>query len=119
MKLSKDGKGILYITIFLTIFGIIMVLSSSWPTAVSEHRAWYYYGLRQGIFALLGFIFMKFTSVFNNENYKKNALWIFAFSIFFVSFEINSLATCGSINIPPFTIEFKAVIIRIGVAEIP
>lgn len=71
MKLSKDGKGILYITIFLTIFGIIMVLSSSWPTAVSEHRAWYYYGLRQGIFALLGFIFMKFTSVFNNENYKK------------------------------------------------
>lgn len=81
MKLSKDGKGILYITIFLTIFGIIMVLSSSWPTAVSEHKAWYYYGLRQAIFALLGFIFMKFTSVFNNENYKKNALWIFAFAI--------------------------------------
>lgn len=81
MKLSKDGKGILYITIFLTIFGIIMVLSSSWPTAVSEHKAWYYYGLRQGIFALLGFIFMKFTSVFDNENYKKNALWIFAFAI--------------------------------------
>ena len=59
MKLSKDGKALLYITVFLTIFGIIMVLSSSWPTAVSEHRAWYYYGLRQGIFALLGFVFMQ------------------------------------------------------------
>lgn len=54
-----------------------MVLSSSWPTAVSEHKAWYYYGLRQGIFALLGFILMKFTSVFDNENYKKRIVDIY------------------------------------------
>lgn len=81
MKLSKDGKGIFYLSIFLTIFGIIMVLSSSWPTAVSEHRAWYYYGLRQGVFAILGFIVMQFTSKFDNENYKKNAIWIFLIAV--------------------------------------
>ena len=81
MRLSKDGKAVLYITIFLTIFGIIMVLSSSWPTAISDNKKWYYYGFRQGIFAILGFIVMYITSKYDTQNYKKNALWIFAFSL--------------------------------------
>ncbi len=81
MKLSKDGRAIFYITIFLTVFGIIMVISSSWPTAYNEHKAWFHYGLRQTIFAILGFVAMFFISKIDNKNYKKNALLIYFISL--------------------------------------
>lgn len=74
MGLSKDGKVLLYIIAFLTIFGIIIVLGSSWPTAVSEHRTWYYYELRQGTFALPGFASMQFAGIYDNGSYEKNIL---------------------------------------------
>lgn len=79
--LSKDGLRILYITIFMVLFSIIMVYSSSWPVANKEDLASYYYALRQLIFALMGFVVLYFVGKTDYKIYYKYAVPIFFLSL--------------------------------------
>lgn len=62
----------LLITILLLLsLGLIMVLSASSPTAISEGRSSYAYFIRQGLFAIIGLIAMIFISKVDYRVYKK------------------------------------------------
>lgn len=62
----------LLITILLLLaLGLIMVLSASSPTAISEGRSSYAYFIRQGIFAIIGLVAMIFISKIDYRVYKK------------------------------------------------
>ncbi|MDY6065144.1 MAG: putative lipid II flippase FtsW [Finegoldia sp.] len=79
--LSKEGLRVLYITIFMTLFSVIMVYSSSWPVANSKDLPSYYYCLRQLIFALMGFAVLCFVSRSNYKIFHKYATQIFIISL--------------------------------------
>ena len=62
----------LCITIFLLLsLGIVMVLSASAPSALSQYGNSYYYVTRQGIFAFIGICLMFFISKIDYKIYKK------------------------------------------------
>lgn len=62
----------LLITVLLLLsLGLIMVLSASSPTAISEGRSSYAYFIRQALFAVLGLFFMIVISKIDYRIYKK------------------------------------------------
>lgn len=75
---------IVYVSI-LTIFGLIMILSAGYYSAVNMiGKSPYYYLLKHGIFVIVGIIAMIICSVFDYHKYKR-------FYIFFAVFSMASL----------------------------
>lgn len=69
---QKPFDFILCITVFLLLaLGIIMVLSASAPSSLSEWGNSYYYVIRQGVFALIGIVLMFTISKIDYRIYKK------------------------------------------------
>ena len=72
----------LLITILLLLsLGLIMVLSASSPTAISEGRSSYAYFIRQALFASLGLVAMAFISKIDYRIYKKFYAIVYVLSI--------------------------------------
>ena len=73
---------ILVITILLLLsLGVVMVLSASAPSALSETGSSYTYFKKQFIFAIIGIIIMFFVSKIDYRFYKKYYWLIYAFSV--------------------------------------
>lgn len=72
---GKFDFPLLIITIFLLIFGLIMLLSASTPTSISEDGVSYKYVLRQGEVVLFGLVLMIILSKIDYRIYK-NFKWI-------------------------------------------
>ncbi|MEG1930470.1 MAG: FtsW/RodA/SpoVE family cell cycle protein, partial [Anaerovorax sp.] len=78
---KKSGDFILTLLVCgLVIFGIIMVFSASYYSAISEYGDPYYYLKRDIIWAIAGFILMTGTTFFNYKIYKTLAPFIMAAS---------------------------------------
>ncbi|TCZ81276.1 putative lipid II flippase FtsW [Paenibacillus albiflavus] len=61
MTISTRGRPdylLLFVTILLVGFGLVMIFSASWPKAVFNHETPWYYVHRQGLFASVGLLFM-------------------------------------------------------------
>lgn len=72
----------LLITILLLLsLGLIMVLSASSPTAISEGRSSYAYFIRQALFAVLGIIAMIVISKIDYRVYKRFYILVYILSI--------------------------------------
>ena len=72
----------LLITVLLLLaLGLIMVLSASSPTALSEGRSSYAYFIRQGLFAIIGVIAMIFISKIDYRIYKKFYILVYIASL--------------------------------------
>lgn len=72
----------LLITVLLLLsLGLIMVLSASSPTALSEGRSSYAYFIRQGLFAVLGIVAMTVISKIDYRIYKRFYIIAYALSI--------------------------------------
>lgn len=70
---QREGAGevdytFLLLVVILTIFGLIMLLSASTPTASVKFKNSYHFFLRQFLFVVFGFIFM---FIFANVDYKR------------------------------------------------
>lgn len=65
------NKTIIICVILLTLFGLIMIYSSSYIWAEYKYNSSYKYVINQSIFALIGFIFMYFISKIDYKMYKK------------------------------------------------
>lgn len=72
---------LLITALLLLSLGLIMVLSASSPTALSEGKSSYAYFLRQAVFAVLGLIAMFFISKINYRIYKKFYILVYVLSI--------------------------------------
>lgn len=71
---EKPFDFVLFITVLVLLaMGIIMVLSASSPSALSEHANSYYYVIRQGIFAVVGIALMIVISKIDYRIYSKFA----------------------------------------------
>lgn len=69
---SKLDKPLLFISIFFSIFGLIMILSaSSMESYMRYDYSPYHYFFRELIFLLVGFILFLFVIIFPTKNYKK------------------------------------------------
>jgi len=78
----KSGDFVLVIlTLGLTIFGIIMVFSSSYYSAINQNGDAYYYLKRDIVWAILGLALMLFTALFDYRLYTKIAPHIMGLSI--------------------------------------
>ncbi|MEG0830532.1 MAG: putative lipid II flippase FtsW [Anaerovoracaceae bacterium] len=74
---------LIIITIILVLFGIIMVFSASYYSSINttENGSPYSYLIKTIIYAVLGFIIMWFTGIFDYRRYKKLALIFLGISI--------------------------------------
>lgn len=74
--LSKLDKPLLIITIFFSIFGLIMILSaSSMESYMRYDYSPYHYFFRELIFLIIGFFIFLFVIIFPTKNYKKLGLF--------------------------------------------
>lgn len=83
-KINKNGSGdflLMIFTLMLVVFGIIMVFSASYYYAISEYGNAYSYLLRQGAWALAGFIAMIGAATVDYRFYKKIALPLMIFGL--------------------------------------
>lgn len=64
-------RGLLLDIIIMVIFGLIMVFSASAPSASAYKGTAYYYIIRQGIFAVIGFAAMGFMSLYDYHRLTK------------------------------------------------
>lgn len=62
----------------LTLIGVIMVFSASYPTAVNEGRAPTHYFFRQVFYAVLGMVAMYFTSKWNYQRWRGLSVMVLA-----------------------------------------
>ena len=76
---GKFDYSILIVTIFLLIIGLIMLLSASTPTSISEEGVSYKYVLKQGEVALIGLAF-SFIGLLNVLEYFGNIGIVLYFS---------------------------------------
>lgn len=73
---------ILLITIFLLLaLGVVMVLSASAPSSLSENGSSYTYFKKQFFCAIIGIVIMLFVSKIDYRFYKKYYWLIYAFSV--------------------------------------
>ncbi len=64
---------LLFLTVFLVCFGLVMIFSASSPSAVYFHDNAWRYAQRQGIFACIGLIAMLFCMAIPYQIWKKSA----------------------------------------------
>ena len=57
----------LLLTVLLTMIGLVMLFSASFPSAISEGEHPAYYVIRQGVFAVMGFVGLFIMSKFNYQ----------------------------------------------------
>lgn len=62
----------------LTLIGVIMVFSASYPTAVNEGKAATHYFFRQVFYAVLGMVAMYFTSKWNYQRWRGLSVFVLA-----------------------------------------
>ena len=80
--LNNKMDYILFITVLILLaLGIVMVLSASAPSALSETGKSYTYFIRQFAFAIVGIIIMLFISKIDYRFYKKYYWLVYAVSI--------------------------------------
>lgn len=56
---------LIVLSVLLTVFGVVMVFSASYYSSISSSGSPYHYLIRQGFWALAGFIALAFSSVFD------------------------------------------------------
>lgn len=90
---------LLFITLFLTAFGLVMIYSTSSYTAeLKEGSAWYYLQ-RQGVFAVLGILLMLFVSKLDYHWWKQwTLLMMYGVLVLLVLVLILGEATKGSVR---------------------
>ena len=64
----------------LVIFGVVMVFSASYYKSINEEGNPYYYLIRQGVFALTGFVIMAFCSYLDYHIFRRLSILILAVS---------------------------------------
>ena len=68
---SRADFSVTVLTLILSLFGVAMVLSASYPLAVRKGREALYFAKRQGLFLLLGIcLFLLFGSHIPGKTYK-------------------------------------------------
>ena len=84
LNLKQGDFLIVALTTILVIFGVVMVFSASYYKAIndSDLGSPYYYLLKQGFFALSGFVIMAICSLFDYHLYRKFCKLILFLSIF-------------------------------------
>lgn len=73
MKLGKADKWLLYYVIIISLFGIIMIYSSSYVWAEYKFNSPYKFAINQGIFFLIGIGIMNIVSKIDYKLYHKNS----------------------------------------------
>ncbi len=81
MNRKKYGLYLFIVTLFLIIFGIVMIYSSSSVWAEYKFNDQFKYAKNQLLFAIVGVFLMLFISKINTEKYYKNATKIFVVCI--------------------------------------
>ena len=76
---ASDFVIIAMVTI-LVIFGVVMVFSASYYKSINEEGSPYYYLIRQGIFALSGFVIMSVCSYLDYHIFRRLSILILAVS---------------------------------------
>jgi cell division protein FtsW len=77
-------KTFFFLTIGLTVAGLVAVADSSAPTALSTFHDPYYFFKQQLVWAGIGFVCMICAIFINYKHWKKVAVYIFGVSIFFL-----------------------------------
>ncbi len=90
LTIIKGGTDVSFLIIVLVLlaFGIAMMFSASYPTALDETGDGFYYIKRQLVFALLGVVAMIFISFFDYHHFQKS---IITFGLFGISFILVAL----------------------------
>lgn len=80
--LNNKMDYILFVTVLILLsLGVVMVLSASAPSALSETGKSYTYFVKQFIFAIIGILIMLFVSKIDYRFYKKYYWFIYAVSL--------------------------------------
>ena len=77
IKVKKEGKILLISVILISLFGTLMIYSSSYVWAEYKFNDPFKYLKSQGIFLILGYIIMYIVSKYPYQNYKKLSNIIF------------------------------------------
>lgn len=84
---SKKMDFVLIVTVLILLaLGVVMVLSASAPSALSETGSSYTYFIKQFAFAIVGIIIMLFISKIDYKIYKKYYWIIYAVSVIVLLF---------------------------------
>ena len=109
-----SGQSLLFmltaaVAVILAIFGVIMVLSASSIQSIRETGGPFSYAWRQGLFAIIGVVFLMIASLIPVSTYMRFAGMFFAISCvlqaYAVFFGLNVNGNREWINLGPFTIQ--------------
>ena len=79
--LKKIDKPLFFITIFMFIFGLLMIFSASYVKAITALDNAYYYLIRQGMILVICLFVFLFLININTEKYRKTYMLILYLSI--------------------------------------
>ena len=71
IQLIREGKILKYTVIMFSIFGVIMIYSSSYIWSQYKYNTPYHFVIQQGIFLIMGIIIMNIASNIDYNHYKK------------------------------------------------
>ncbi|MEE0741451.1 MAG: FtsW/RodA/SpoVE family cell cycle protein [Emergencia sp.] len=80
-KLRQSDFMVVALVTILVIFGVVMVFSASYYKGINEHSSPYYFLIRQGVFAIAGFVIMAFCSILDYHLYRRLSILILAVSL--------------------------------------
>ena len=96
IKKTSADLGFLAVVILLTVLGLIMVFSASYPSANYKYGDGLYFIRKQALWAVIGFAAMIVTMKIDYRLYKKNALWILLVTVVLLLLVLASTPIKGS-----------------------
>ena len=108
---SKEGKVIFFVTIFLVLFGVVMVYSASYYFARRTYNNQYFYLIKQLIGFILGFFFLNVLRNIDYNKLKKFGLIsvivsaILLILVFIPGLGVENYGARRWINLPGFTLQ--------------
>ncbi len=108
---SKEGKIIFFVTIFLVLFGVVMVYSASYYFARRTYNNQYFYLIKQLIGFILGFFFLNVLRNIDYNKLKKFGLIsvivsaILLILVFIPELGVENYGARRWINLPGFTLQ--------------
>lgn len=108
---SKEGKIIFFVTIFLVLFGVVMVYSASYYFARRTYNNQYFYLIKQLIGFILGFFFLNVLRNIDYNKLKKFGLIsvivsaILLILVFIPGLGVENYGARRWINLPGFTLQ--------------